>query len=47
MKREPKVKNKGKIVLFLLAAGGVFFVKLAFKFGTIHMIRIWFESTFS
>lgn len=47
MKREPKVKNKGKVVLFLLAAGGVFLVKLAFKFGTIHMIRTWFESTFS
>ena len=46
MKREPKVKNKGKVMLFLLA-GGVFLVKLAFKFGTIHMIRTWFESTFS
>ena len=47
MEREPKVKNKGKVMLFLLAAGGVFLVKLAFKFGTIHMIRTWFESTFS
>ncbi len=47
MKREPKVKNKGKVALFLLVAGGVFLVKLGFKFGTIHMIRVWFENTFS
>ncbi|MGH0593983.1 histidine kinase [Bacillus pretiosus] len=47
MKREPKVKNKRKVVLFLLAAGGVFLVKLGFKFGIIHMIRMWFESMFS
>ncbi|EJR56233.1 hypothetical protein IIO_05326 [Bacillus cereus VD115] len=47
MGREPKVKNKGKVVLFLLIAGGVFLVKLGFKVGTIHMIRTWFESTFS
>ncbi|PEL63536.1 histidine kinase [Bacillus wiedmannii] len=46
MKREPKVKNKGKVVLFLLAAGGVFLVKLGFKIGIIHMIRTWFESAF-
>ncbi len=31
MKREPKVKNKGKVMLFLLAAGGVFLVKLGVK----------------
>ncbi|GMR64073.1 histidine kinase [Bacillus cereus] len=47
MKREPKVKNKGKVALFLIAAGSVFLVKLGFKFGIIHMIRTWFESTFS
>ncbi|EEL02460.1 hypothetical protein bcere0013_3830 [Bacillus cereus BDRD-ST26] len=47
MKREPKVKNKGKVMLFLLAAGGVFLVKLGVKIGIIHMIRTWFESTFS
>ncbi|MGE7871440.1 histidine kinase [Bacillus paramycoides] len=47
MEREPKVKNKGKVALFLLVAGGVFLVKLGFKFGTIHMIRVWFENTFS
>ncbi|PEA28971.1 histidine kinase [Bacillus cereus] len=34
-------------MLFLLAAGGVFLVKLRFKIGIIHMIRTWFESTFS
>ncbi|WP_206771544.1 histidine kinase [Bacillus mycoides] len=44
---EPKVKNKGKVALFLLVAGGVVLVKLGFKFGTIHMIRTWFESVFS
>lgn len=38
MKRELKVKNKGKVVLFLLVVGGVFFVKLVFKFGIIYMI---------
>ncbi|HDX9630437.1 TPA: histidine kinase [Bacillus cereus] len=47
MKRELKVKNKGKVVLFLLAAGGVVLVKLGFKIGIIHMVRTWFESTFS
>ncbi|AFQ09084.1 TPA: histidine kinase [Bacillus pacificus] len=47
MEREPKVKNKGKVMLFLVAAGGIFLVKLGFKIGTIHMIRTWFESTFS
>ncbi|OPD57825.1 histidine kinase [Bacillus anthracis] len=47
MEREPKVKNKGKVMLFLLAAGGAFLVKLGFKIGIIHMIRTWFESTFS
>ncbi|ASI76153.1 histidine kinase [Bacillus pacificus] len=47
MEMEPKVKNKGKVMLFLLAAGGVFLVKLGFEIGIIHMIRNWFESTFS
>ncbi|MFV0946042.1 histidine kinase [Bacillus pacificus] len=47
MEREPKVKNKGKVMLFLVATGGIFLVKLGFKIGTIHMIRTWFESTFS
>ncbi|MDA1634540.1 histidine kinase [Bacillus cereus] len=47
MKRELKVQNKGKVVLFLLAAGGVVLVKLGFKIGIIHMVRTWFESTFS
>ncbi|WP_283749976.1 histidine kinase [Bacillus cereus] len=45
--RELKVKNKGKVVLFLLVAGEVFLVKPVFKFGTIHMIQTWFESVFS
>ncbi|WP_080221024.1 histidine kinase [Bacillus cereus] len=45
--REPKVKNKGKVALFLLVAGGVFLVKLGLKFGTIHFSRVWFENTFS
>ncbi|MGG2934161.1 histidine kinase [Bacillus pacificus] len=47
MEREPKVKNKGKVMLLLVAAGGIFLVKLGFKIGIIHMVRNWFESTFS
>ena len=47
MKRARKLKNKGKVVLLLLAAGGVFLVKLGLKIGIIHMIRTWFERTFS
>ncbi|HFK1453298.1 histidine kinase [Bacillus pacificus] len=34
MKRELKVKNKGKVVLFLLATGGVFLVKLGCELPT-------------
>jgi len=34
MEREPKVKNKGKVMLFLLAAGGVFLVKLGCELPT-------------
>ncbi|WP_413541608.1 histidine kinase [Bacillus cereus] len=45
--REPKVKNKGKVALFLLVAGGVFLVKLGLKFGAIHFSRVWFGNTFS
>ncbi|KEK24358.1 hypothetical protein [Bacillus gaemokensis] len=47
MKKKPKVKNKGRVALWLLVAGGVFIVKLGFKVGTIHTFRIWFENVFS
>ena len=47
MEKRPKVKNKGKVALFLLVAGGVFIVKLGLKVGAIHTLRTWFENTFS
>ncbi|MDM5153244.1 histidine kinase [Bacillus sp. DX1.1] len=46
MKKTPKVKNKGEIALFLIAAGAVVIVKFAFKVGIIHTIRMWFENIF-
>lgn len=47
MEKKPKIKNKGKVALFLFVAGGVFIVKLAFKVGAIHTLRMWFENIFS
>ncbi|WP_459502150.1 histidine kinase [Bacillus sp. C1] len=47
MEKKPKVKNKGKVALFVLAAGGVFVAKFAFKIGMIHTLRMWFENMFS
>ncbi|MDM5186912.1 histidine kinase [Bacillus sp. DX4.1] len=46
MEKKPKVKNKGKMALFLLAAGAVVIGKFAFKVGIIHTIRMWFENIF-
>ncbi|MFD6507204.1 MULTISPECIES: histidine kinase [unclassified Bacillus (in: firmicutes)] len=34
--RGSKVKNKGKVALFILVAGGVFLVKTGIEFGAIH-----------
>ncbi|MEN1938118.1 histidine kinase [Paenibacillus sp. 102] len=47
MEKQAKVKNKGKVALFLFVAGGVFIVKLGFKFGAIYTLRTWFENIFS
>ena len=47
MEKKPKVKNKGKVALFLAIAGGVFIVKLGLKIGVIHTLRTWFENAFS
>ncbi|MFJ8529258.1 histidine kinase [Bacillus sp. NPDC094106] len=47
MEKKPEVKNKGKVALFLLVAGGVFIVKLGLKIGVIHTLRVWFENIFS
>ena len=47
MEKQPKVKNKGKVALFLVIAGGVFIVKLGLKIGVIHTLRTWFENVFS
>lgn len=47
MEKKPEVKNKGKVALFLLVAGGVFIIKLGFKVGAIHMIKTCFENIFS